>query len=570
MLPIEIFKKIIEKEKIISEDKMLEIEKEIKGKSIILEEYCISKGIINEDSFYEKAAPYFNVSFVDLKKQIIPYDILNLISEPIAQTYKVISFKKDKEELKIATLDPQNLQIFEFIKKRIDLPIKIYLTTPSGFKKTLRQYHIGLKAELTKIATKEESDIELQKIGSDLPIIRIVDTLIEYAIFQNASDIHIEPAEKEVNIRYRIDGILKDIMSLPKNIQTGVIARIKILSNLKLDEHRLPQDGRFKISSVDYKISFRVSVLPTFNGEKIVLRLLNESSKILSLEQLGFQSEALLIIKKNIKKPHGIIFVTGPTGSGKTTTLYTIMNILNTTEVNISTIEDPIEYYMPRINQSQVAPKIGFTFAKALRALLRQDPNIIMVGEIRDQETAEIASHAAMTGHLVLSTLHTNDAISSLPRLIDMGVPAFLVVGTCNLVIAQRLVRKLCKHCSEKYKLTKEQLEEFQKEFNLDLITDILIKKKKIFQNQDLSSVFLYKSKGCRECNNSGYKGRIGIYEVLEMTPEFSDLIMRKATIEQIKEFTKKQKMITMVEDGFIKILEGITSIEEVIRVTKD
>ncbi len=434
----------------------------------------------------------------------------------------------------------------------------------------MRQYHIGLKAELTKITTKEESDVELQKIGSDLPIIRIVDTLIEYAIFQNASDIHIEPAEKEVNVRYRIDGILKDIMNLPKNIQTGIIARIKILSNLKLDEHRLPQDGRFKISSADYRISFRVSILPTFNGEKIVLRLLNESSKILSLEQLGFQPEILSIVKKNIKKPHGIIFVTGPTGSGKTTTLYTIMNILNTPEVNISTIEDPIEYYMPRINQSQVAPKIGFTFAKALRALLRQDPNIIMVGEIRDQETAEIASHAAMTGHLVLSTLHTNDAITSLPRLIDMGVPAFLVVGTCNLIIAQRLVRKLCKNCSEKYELTKEQFEEIKKKFNLDLITEILIKNKKIARDQNLSSISLYKSKGCGQCNDNGYKGRIGIYEVLEMTPEFSDLIMRKSTIEQIKEFTKKQKMITMAEDGFIKSLEGVTTIEEVIRVTKD
>ncbi|MFH1838318.1 MAG: GspE/PulE family protein [Candidatus Kuenenbacteria bacterium] len=569
MLPIEIFKKIIEKEKITSKEKLLEIEKEIKGKNIVLEEYFLSKGIIDEDSFYEKASFYLEIPFINLKKQIIPYDVLILISEPIAQTYKIISFKKEKEVLKIATIDPQNLQIFEFIKRKIDLPLEIYLATPSGIKKALQQYHVGLKAELTKI-TKEESGVELQKIGSDLPIIKIVDTLIEYAIFQNASDIHIEPAEKEVNIRYRIDGILKDIMSLPKNIQVGIIARIKILSNLKLDEHRLPQDGRFKVSSVDYKISFRVSVLPTFHGEKIVLRLLSESSKVLSLEQLVFQPEVLSIVKKNIKKPHGIIFVTGPTGSGKTTTLYTIMNILNTPQVNISTIEDPIEYHMPRINQSQVAPKIGFTFAKALRALLRQDPNIIMVGEIRDQETAEIATHAAMTGHLVLSTLHTNDAISSLPRLIDMGVPAFLVVGTCNLIIAQRLVRKICKYCAQKYKLSKEQIEEFKKEFNLDSITEILIKKYKIAEGQDLSLVSFYKGKGCRQCDNNGYKGRLGIFEVLEMTPELSDLIMRKATIEQIKKFTQKQKMITMIEDGFIKALDGITTIEEIIRVTKE
>lgn len=570
MLPVEIFKKILEKEKIISEDKISAMEKEIEGKNISLEEYFLSKGIVDEDFFYEKASFYLEVPFIDLKKQIIPYNILTLIPEPIAQTYKVISFGRNEKTLSVATLDPQNLQIFEFIKRKTDLSLKVYLATPSGIKKALQQYHIGLKAELSVISKEEESQTELQKIGSDLPIIRIVDTLIEYAIFQNASDIHIEPIEKEINIRYRIDGILKEIMSFPKDLQAGIIARIKILSNLKLDEHRLPQDGRFKVSGVDYKVSFRVSILPTFHGEKIVLRLLSESAKVLSLEQLGFQSEVLDIIKKNIKKPHGIILVTGPTGSGKTTTLYTIMNILNTPQVNISTIEDPIEYHMPRINQSQVAPKIGFTFARGLRALLRQDPNIIMVGEIRDKETAEIATQAAMTGHLVLSTLHTNDAITSLPRLIDMGVPAFLVVGTCNLIIAQRLVRKICKHCAQSYKLTNEQIKEFKKEFNLDLIIKIFIEKGKIMENQDLSSVSFYKGNGCQQCDNSGYKGRMGIFEVLEMDTELSNLIMHRSPIEEIKKLTQKQKMITIIEDGFIKALEGTTTIEEIIRVTRD
>jgi len=570
MLSIEILKKIIEKEKIISRDKITEAEKEIAGKNITLEEYFLSKGIIEEDSFYKKVASYLKVPFVDLKKQIIPQNVLTLISEPIAQTYKIISFKRGDGILEIATLDIQNLQIFEFIQRKTDLALKIYLATPSGIKKALQYYHIGLKAELNIISQEKESRTELQKIGSDLPIIKIVDTLIEYAILQNASDIHIEPAEKEVNVRYRIDGILKDIMNFPKNIQTGIIARIKILSNLKLDEHRLPQDGRFKVSGVDYKVSFRVSIIPTFHGEKIVLRLLSENAKIVSLEQLNFQPEVLEIIKKNIKKPHGIIFVTGPTGSGKTTTLYTIMNILNTPEVNISTIEDPIEYHMPRINQSQVAPKIGFTFAKGLRALLRQDPNIIMIGEIRDQETAEITTHAAMTGHLVLSTLHTNDAVTSFPRLIDMGVPAFLVVGTCNLIISQRLVRKICKHCSQSYQLSKEQIKEFQKAFDIQSITKILIEKKKITEDQDLSSIFLYKGSGCNQCDNSGYKGRVGIYEVLEMTPELANLIISKSTVDQIKKLTQKQKMITMAEDGFLKALDGITTIEEIIRVTMD
>ena len=279
-------------------------------------------------------------------------------------------------------------------------------------------------------------------MAENLPIVRIVDTLLEYAIFENASDIHIEPEEKDIIARYRIDGILKTVMILQKNVQPGIIARIKILANLKVDEHRLPQDGRFKVSAKDYNVSLRVSIIPTFDGEKIVMRLLNEKAQILTLEQLGFQPSAFEAIKRNISKPHGMNLVTGPTGSGKTTTLYTILNILNTPEVNIVTIEDPIEYRMPHVNQSQVNPKIGYTFASGLRAFLRQDPNIIMVGEIRDQETAEIAIHAAMTGHLVLSSLHTNDAITTLPRLSDMGVPAFLIASTTNVIIAQRLVKK--------------------------------------------------------------------------------------------------------------------------------
>jgi type IV pilus assembly protein PilB len=395
--------------------------------------------------------------------------------------------------------------------------------------------------------------------------------MLEYAIFENASDIHIEPQENDLIVRYRIDGRLKQVMTLPKNTQSGIIARIKILSNLKIDEHRLPQDGRFTITSKDYKVAFRVSILPVYDGEKAVLRLLNESAQVLTLEQLGLQPRPLEILKRNIKKPHGIILVTGPTGSGKTTTLYTVLNILNKPEVNISTVEDPIEYRMPKINQSQVSPKIGFTFANGLRSLLRQDPNIIMVGEIRDNETAEIAANAAMTGHLVLSTLHTNDAVTALPRLGEMGVPSFLIASTTNILMAQRLVRKICLHCIQSYTLSKAAVEDLNKQFNVEYILKTLEREGAIMSAATpIESLLFYRGKGCKQCNHEGYKGRIGIYEILEVTHEVADLILNKGTTEDLRRAAQKQGMLTMAEDGFIKAKYGITTIEEVLRVTKE
>lgn len=408
-------------------------------------------------------------------------------------------------------------------------------------------------------------------MAQDLPIVRVVDTLLEYAIFEEASDIHIEPTEKNVIIRYRIDGMLKQVMTLPKNVQAGLVARIKVLANLKLDEHRLPQDGRFKISSPQYKVAFRVSIIPVFDGEKVVLRLLNESAKALSLEDLGLHKDALGILKNNIKKPHGIILVTGPTGSGKTTTLYTIMNVLNKPEVNISSIEDPIEYRMPSINQSQVNPKIDFTFAKGLRSLLRQDPNIIMVGEIRDKETAEIAAHAAMTGHLVLSTLHTNDAASSPQRLINMGIQSFLVSSTTNLIIAQRLTRKICKNCIYSYNLEKEMLKQLDKTFDLKKVLEFLINQGLLSKGQaDLESTLFYRGKGCKKCGQSGYKGRIGIYEMMEITPKIAELITAKAEVEEIQKEAVASGMTTLTQDGFMKAIKGVTTVEEVLRVTQE
>lgn len=573
MLSNQQLKKILEKSDIMPPQEFEKFSAEAEKYGKTLENYLIEKKITTSSTLYEDAAKYFKVPFINLKDQIIRKDVLFSIPEPIASTHQIIAFAADDKEIKIATLDPENIEIFEFIRKKTNLKPTIYLTTPESLNETIKQYHKSLKAEFKDLADEHISggDENLKKLAENLPIVRIVDTLLEYAIFESASDIHIEPEEKDIIARYRVDGILRTVMTLPKNVQPGIIARIKILANLKVDEHRLPQDGRFKISAKEYKVSFRVSIIPTFDGEKIVMRLLSEKAQVLTLEQLGLQPSALDTVKRNITKPHGMILVTGPTGSGKTTTLYTVMNILNTPEVNIMTIEDPIEYRMPRVNQSQVNPKIGYTFAAGLRAFLRQDPNIIMVGEIRDQETAEIAIHAAMTGHLVLSTLHTNDAVTTLPRLSDMGVPAFLVASTTNIIIAQRLVRKICPNCIQSYKLDKETVAELRQQLDLENIM-LTLEEKKIIINakQGIEALLFYRGKGCKQCSNSGYKGRLGIYEVLEVTKEMSELILKKASPSELKKQAEKQNMLTIVEDGFIKAKNGITTIEEIMRVTKE
>lgn len=571
-------KNILAKADILKNEEFDRFAKEAANRGKKIEDYLMEKKIITPLSLYENAAQYFRVPFVNLKGQTIRKDILFSIPEPIAATHNLIAFAGDDKEIKIATVNPDDLEIFEFIEKKTGLKPIIHLTTPESIKESLKQYHKSLKAEFDYLAKGrdvslggEEGGQKLKKLAENLPIVRIVNTLLEYAIYQEASDIHIEPEEKNIIVRYRIDGILHNVMTLPKNVQSGIIARIKILANLKVDEHRLPQDGRFKIFSKDYKVSFRVSIIPIFDGEKIVMRLLNEKAQILNLEQLGFQPKSLAIVKRNIKKPHGMILVTGPTGSGKTTTLYTILNILNTPEVNISTIEDPVEYRMPRVNQSQVNPKIGFTFANGLRALLRQDPDIIMVGEIRDEETAEIAVHSAMTGHLVLSTLHTNDAVTTIPRLNDMGIPSFLIATTTNIIIAQRLVRKICSNCIQSYNLDKQTIEDIKKYLNVENLLKTLIEEKAIANaEKGLESILFYRGKGCKKCNGTGYKGRIGIYEILEITEEVSKLILKKANPSEIKEQAKKQNMLSIIEDGFIKAKNGITTIEEVMRVTKE
>lgn len=570
---------VLDKENVDNAFQEAEAEKKFLG-DLILE-----KKLVSEPELRKIYAYILGVPFIDLIKEIIPSDVLQVIPEVVAKKCSIVAFEKTGKELKVAMLNPEDLQTIDFIRKKTGLRIIPCLTTQESISVILKQYEKSLKAEFGDIIDKSSAEIvgggvsgddeeDLEKTAQGLPIIRIVDTLLKHAVLQSASDIHIEPAEKETRVRYRIDGILHDAMTLPRQALSGIVARIKVLSNLKLDEHRLPQDGRFKIEKEDSKISFRVSILPVFDGEKIVMRLLDESSKGLTLEKIGLSGRELEIVHREIKRPNGMILVTGPTGSGKTTTLYTFMDILNSPDVNISTVEDPVEYRMPRINQTQINPKIGMTFAAGLRSLLRQDPDIIMVGEIRDNETMEIALNAAMTGHLVLSTFHTNSAAGALPRLLDMGAQPFLVASTMNVILAQRLVRRLCADCKKEYSLSEKESKILENTFRMDAILEYLKKsehlKGKISAKSEWKDLKFFKSQGCEQCGGEGYHGRIGIYEVLEVTDPIRKLINESASSDILERKAREEGMATMVEDGFVKALQGMTSIEEILRVSKE
>jgi len=550
-----------------------------------VEEVLVEGGKIKPEDLIRLQAYILGIPFVDLEDEKVPPTILQIIPEAIARANNIIAFRKSGQNLEVAMLDPEDLKTLEFIKKKADLKILPRLTTPQSIKAVLKQYQGSLQVEfgdivkksqgqdIVGLSLKEDADEvkggkegqELKKQAQEMPIIKIVDTLLKHAILQRASDVHIEPLEKEVLVRYRVDGVLKEAMTLPGQAQSGIIARIKVLSNLKLDEHRLPQDGRFKIEAEDYKYSVRVSVLPVADGEKIVLRLLSEGNKVIGLDSLGFSGGALKDVQKALKKPVGMILITGPTGSGKTTTLYSMMGILNQPEVNISTVEDPIEYRMPKINQTQVNSKIGLTFASGLRSLLRQDPDIIMVGEIRDTETASLAVNAALTGHLVLSTLHTNSAAGAIPRLIDMKVEPFLLTSTLNVVIAQRLVRKLTDE-KEKYKLKEKEVNNLAEFCDLDKIEQIFKQEKMLKGKETLKDLTFYRPRSSKEFPE-GYKGRVGIYEVLGLTEAIKDLIEKGSSSDHLQTKAREQGMRLMLEDGFIKAAQGVTSLEEVLRV---
>jgi len=578
-------KKFILEGGLVSRADLDEANKKAEAKKQKIGHILLSDGKISENDLKRMEAFVLGIPFIDLNNQKIDFSVLSLIPEPIARNYNIVAYKKSENGLEVAMLDVDDLPVIDFIKKRSGLKILPRLTDTSSIRAVLVQYRQSLKAEFQDIIQKEsdslgvslkeegektaeKSESELEEMAEDLPVVKIVDSLVFHAILQNASDIHIEPGEKELTVRYRIDGILHDAMALDKKAGAGITARIKVLSNLKLDEKRLPQDGRFKIEQNGEKISFRVSTLPTFFGEKTVIRILKESEHGFTLEVLGFHGEGLEQIHNSLKLKTGMVLATGPTGSGKTTTLYTMLDILNKPEVNISTVEDPIEYQMPRINQTQVKPEIGLSFANGLRSLLRQDPDIIMVGEIRDGETAGLAINASLTGHLVLSTVHTNSAAGAIPRLIDMGVEPFLIMATVKTIIAQRLIRKLTPN-KEKYFLSPSEMKNLGKVVDLDRVLLFLKTENIVGANDTWDKIPFYKAVKSSEFED-GYSGRIGMHEVLKVTPTIKEMIIGGKSQDNIEAQAKKEGMLTMLEDGVFQAVLGVTTLEEVFRVVSE
>lgn len=535
-----------------------------------IEALLIAKNYVSERFVLEVVSKFLGIDWVDLGKEVIPKEILKLIPEKFARVNQVIPFAKLGGEVMLAVAD-HDLKIIEQVEKITGLRTKPHLASLYAIKKALFGYRESIEEEVKNIIQKELARLP-EKEASVEAISPMLDAVLEYTIWANASDIHIEPLEDEVVVRYRIDGVLRDVVFLPKNLQDGVIARIKILSRLKIDEHRIPQDGRFTLKVEKEDVDFRVSVVPTIFGEKIALRILVKSARLMVLEELGFSRDNLQIVEKNIKKPYGLILVTGPTGSGKTTTLYTMLHTIaeeKVSIVNISTIEDPIEYSIRRVNQIQINPAVGLTFDVGVRAILRQDPDIVMVGEIRDLETAKAAVQATLIGRLILSSLHTNDAPGAAVRLLDIGIEPYLVSSTLSLIISQRLVRRVCRSCLVSEPVREKDIKKISKVFDLPLTIRLLQQKGVLAKTKDpLNIVRFYKGKGCYACGGTGYRGRIGLFEILEVSPQLRNLIGQRTDSITIREQAIKDGMVTMFQDGFEKVILGLTTLEEVFRAT--
>ncbi|MEA2020821.1 MAG: ATPase, T2SS/T4P/T4SS family [Patescibacteria group bacterium] len=545
------------------------------GKSEV--ELVQEKDWLSSKEFAKAKAKFLGVPFVEIAGQSIPQEILELVPEPTAKNYGVIPLGKKGGELQVAMLDPLDLPAVELLERRSGVKVKPALAEKGDLEAALERFYgeekveaeisEAVEAAAPKATTKIEERIkkmeDADKIIREAPVSRIVSRLLEYGVKARASDIHIEPLEDRTRVRYRIDGVLRERFELPRRIHSSIVARVKILSRLRLDERRLPQDGRFKIEVGEIKVDLRVSIVPTVFGEKVVIRFLEETGNIMSLEELGLFGVSLRRIKNAIKQPNGIMLVTGPTGSGKTLTLASSITTINDIGVNIVTLEDPVEIKLEGVTQIQVNREVGLTFASGLRSILRQDPDIVMVGEIRDQETAELSIHAALTGHLVFSTLHTNSAAGALPRMLDMGVEPYLLTSTVNAVVAQRLVRTVCKKCKKPYHPPKEVL---------DQAKDIL--GEKLFQENanknDEGKYVFWKGEGCEHCEGSGYKGRTGIFEVLAASDPVSRLVLERQPTQAIEEQAIKEGMVTLRQDGFLKVIQGSTTPEEVLRVTRD
>lgn len=539
----------------------------------------VGESKIGEDELRRTYAYILGIPFVSLVGTNIKFETLQLIPEPVARRNNIIAFNQRGDELEVAMLDTDDLAAIDFIKKKTHLKVQARLTDAASIKAALKQYQQELKDNLGDVIKRETEALQaasatvsgepkeedLKQVAEGVPAVKIVDTLLRHANAQGASDIHIEPMEDTLLIRYRIDGILHDAMQLPKHAAAAITARIKVLASMKLDEHRLPQDGRFGAETSGERISFRVSVLPTYFGEKIVMRLLRDSVSGFTLESIGFHGVGLERIHEAMRKTTGMVLSCGPTGAGKSTTLYTLLDIVNTPDVNISTIEDPIEYQMARINQTQVRPEIGFTFANGLRTLVRQDPDIIMVGEIRDKETASLAINAALTGHLVLSTLHTNSAAGAIPRLLDMGIEPFLLASTLRVIIGQRLVRRLCPE-KEQHALSRDEQAQLEHVIDPAIVLKALKDEKAVAKDATWKNIPFSQPKESATCP-SGYAGRVGIYEVLPVTATIKELMMKNATNDEIEAQARTEGMLTMSEDGIFRAAQGATTIEEVLRV---
>jgi len=563
-LPDEEIKNILLKRGLIDKITYEEAEKDAKKLNLPTIEVLINRKIIDLEFYYNVLADELKVQRAPLKGADIQPNILSLVPEKVAFEKRLIPFALENNVLKIAMVNPGDLETINLLKEISHYQIEPYLATPQEIQYALVNYQKLYKEEYERFLSSDIS--RTATLTNEANVVRLVDNLLGYAISTNASDIHIEALEEETLIRFRIDGILREMMKLPKNILDPIIARIKVLSNLPLDEHFRPLDGRFKAKVGDFEFDIRVAIMPTIYGEKAVLRVLAGAIKPTSLEELGINENIKKIIELAIQKSFGMILVTGPTGSGKTTTLYTIINILNNPGVNIVTIEDPIEYAIPRVNQTQVNLKVNLDFASALRAFLRQDPNVIMVGEIRDSETAEVATHAALTGHLVLSTLHTNDAPTSVPRLVELGVPGYLVADSVVLIMAQRLVRRICTNC-----IVSQEITPAQKQIILEQLKSLMIPEEEIKAYEEKLPTIIYHGRGCSFCANSGYLGRIGIFEALIISDELRYLVASKELgLEKIREISRKYGYRTMFEDALEKISVGMTTIEEALRVIRE
>jgi type IV pilus assembly protein PilB len=549
-------KQLVISTELVDEKGFADIENYAKNADISIQDALVEKNVITDEKLGLLIADSLKIPFVSLSKVSIADTVFNIVPERIARKQHVIAFEKGPEGVKLAMADPSNKLLVELLEKKINSKIVPYLATERDIYNTLYIYRKDLQKTLDSLL-KEVNSRNTATALVEVPVEKIVDLIIRYANEDKTSDIHIEPQEKTSLVRFRIDGILHDVLSLPKSLHDQVVTRIKVLSRLRTDEHLTAQDGKMRVKLEEENLDIRVSILPIVEGEKVVMRLLSTHARQFSLLDLGMSEEDLAKVTKGFKKSYGMILSTGPTGSGKSTSIYSILKILNIREKNITTIEDPVEYRIKGVNQIQVNPKTGLTFASGLRSILRQDPNIVFVGEIRDNETAGIAINAALTGHLVLSTLHTNDAATTLPRLTDMKIEPFLVASTINVIVAQRLVRKICEMCKTSYTVTRTDLLQ-------NLPPEIIDK-----HFADKQEIRIYKGAGCKICHSTGYVGRVGVFEILEVTPKVKQLIIEKAEADEIGRVARAEGMNTMLDDGINKVVKGVTTIEEVLRVTK-